>query len=215
VSWHLAYPKLLPPPIHLAHLLRLEFNCSASDKRIFSTLNSTVASDKKLIPNDLLYPQNAMRNLARAHCKSEWVMCPDVDMVFPDPEPNGTSMYSRLNTFLKTPGAVDCEKCAFVFPLYEIENLGNRVPSSKKVLLEYVAKKSAQIYRLKLFAENQHQSNLSAWEALPLREQIEPVAKIKYNWLYEPVYIVQHGVPKFDERYIGYGMTRNTQVRRI
>jgi len=184
------------------------------DAKIFKVLESTLNSTDKNIPRDLLYPQNTMRNLARQHCKTEWVMCPDIDMVFPDldPDPSTPSMYSKLNTFLKTPRAVDCEKCAFVFPLYEIKNFDNRVPSSKKVLLEYVKKQSAQIYHTRIFVENQRQSNLSDWEKLPLKDEIQISAKINYTWWYEPVYIVKQGAPNFDERYIGYGMTRNTQV---
>lgn len=30
--------------------------------------------------------------------------------------------------------------------------------------------------------------------------------------MYEPVYVSRPDVPQFDERFIGYGMTRNTQV---
>jgi len=213
VTWHLAYPKLLPPPPHMLYLLRFaEFNCSVPDKEIFSVLKSAINSSSDRLAENLLYPQNTMRNLAREHCKTEWVMCPDIDMVFPDPEPNGTSMYSRLNTFLKTPETYKCEKCAFVFPLYEVENFGDRVPSSKKVLLQYLANKSAQIYHQKYFGANQRCSNLKAWEALPLKDEIKKSYEIKYKWLYEPVYIVKQGAPIFDERYVGYGMTRNTQA---
>ena len=37
----------------------------------------------------------------------------------------------------------------------------------------------------------------------------------KYIWMYEPVYISRADSPQFDERFIGYGLTRNTQVLNI
>jgi hypothetical protein len=31
--------------------------------------------------------------------------------------------------------------------------------------------------------------------------------------MYEPIYVAKADAPYFDERFIGYGMTRNTQVK--
>lgn len=211
MTWHLSYPKRLPPPSFLVDILRLEFNCSTSDEQISLLLHAAANANetkKRLMPADLLYPQNTMRNLARLHCKTQWVMCPDSDMVFPDDARSNSSMYARLS-------ALECFKCAFVFPLYEVEDLGDQVlPRSKSELLHYVARNKSQVYHVQTFPGNQANSNLSDWEKLPLREDVAVAAKINYTWWYEPVYIVQQGSPNFDERYIGYGMTRNTQVIR-
>lgn len=217
MTWHLSYPKKFPPPPFQVDLIRLEFECATPDEQIWVALHAAVnATSKRRMPADLLYPQNTMRNLARQHCKTQWVMCPDADMVFPDDTHHAhsnSSMYARLNAFLRTEEANECYKCAFVFPLYEVEDLGHKVlPRSKSELLQYVAKNKSQVYHLQTFPGNQRNSNLSQWEQLPLREDVAVAAKINYTWWYEPVYIVQQGSPIFDERYIGYGMTRNTQV---
>jgi hypothetical protein len=37
----------------------------------------------------------------------------------------------------------------------------------------------------------------------------------KYLFKYEPLYVARADTPPFDERFIGFGMTRNTQVKRI
>ena len=34
----------------------------------------------------------------------------------------------------------------------------------------------------------------------------------KYIFKYEPLYVARAETPQFDERFIGFGMTRNTQV---
>lgn len=214
MTWHLSHPNLLPPPSNLKHLLRMDFNCLYNDKQVLLWMESAIDPKDVDLPADLLYPQNTMRNMARRHCKSRWVMCPDVDMVFPDAQLNGApSFYTRLNTFLKNESRQNCEKCAYVLPLYEVEDLGfNRVPNSKKELLQYVANGSAQIYHSVTFPGNQRSSNLRVWEQMPLRNEIQEACPINYTLWYEPVYIVQHGSPPFDERFIGYGVTRNSQV---
>ena len=33
-----------------------------------------------------------------------------------------------------------------------------------------------------------------------------------YIFKYEPLYVARANTPQFDERFIGFGMTRNTQV---
>ena len=38
--------------------------------------------------------------------------------------------------------------------------------------------------------------------------------RIEYIFKYEPIYIAHADTPQFDERFIGFGMTRNSQVRR-
>ena len=35
-----------------------------------------------------------------------------------------------------------------------------------------------------------------------------------YIFKYEPLYVARAETPIFDERFIGFGMTRNTQVRK-
>lgn len=57
----------------------------------------------------------------------------------------------------------------------------------------------------------------SRWQT----EAIEPEeTRISHNvtnfeFLYEPFYVANDVVPPHDERFVGYGYTRNTQVRRV
>ena len=35
---------------------------------------------------------------------------------------------------------------------------------------------------------------------------------VKYRFMYEPIFVARTNAPQYDEMFIGYGMTRNTQV---
>ncbi|XP_059482690.1 beta-1,4-glucuronyltransferase 1-like [Neocloeon triangulifer] len=216
VTWHLSYPRDMPPSLKNAHLLQLDFPCSMTTTEVLTKLRDTVDAKDTAEVRQIVYPQNSMRNLARRHCRNEWVVCPDLDMVFPDPS-EGASPFALLNRFLGGPMAADLcreKKCAFVLPLYEVENVRGegRVPPDKDTLLQMVRKGHAQIYHLQVFDGNQGRSNLTAWEQLPPVSEVQVAFRVNFSFLYEPVYIAKHGSPDFEERFLGYGMTRNTQV---
>jgi len=124
VSWHLTFPASEKPDVDDLHLSQYTaVNCSLDAEKnleqIMVNLEPRLADELALkrASHQLPYPQNLLRNLARQHCLSEWVMCPDVDMVFPRPDGNLTQSLVR---FLQTSKALYCSKCAFVFPLYEV-----------------------------------------------------------------------------------------------
>lgn len=159
----------------------------------------------------LPYPQNLMRNVARRHCKSDWVVSPDVDMVFPAPsvQPSWTQ---RLAQFLLTPKALECSKCAFVLPLFELEHENRTLPTDKTHLRQYVDAGRARPYHAEVFSQNQAASKLDSWIKRPAKSTVDIAYSVQYRFWYEPVFVARHSAPKFDERYVGYGMTRNTQV---
>ena len=64
-----------------------------------------------------------------------------------------------------------------------------------------------------IFSIKQRASNLSIWEKLSQEDKLAVSYRIpSYQFMYEPIYISRAESPPFDERFIGYGMTRNTQV---
>ena len=65
------------------------------------------------------------------------------------------------------------------------------------------------------FSENPTLVNFR-WESIPDKEETEIAFQVtNYLFKYEPLYVARAETPIFDERFIGFGMTRNTQVRRI
>ena len=52
------------------------------------------------------------------------------------------------------------------------------------------------------------------WESIPDQQETEIAFQVtNYLFKYEPLYVARAETPIFDERFIGFGMTRNTQVR--
>ena len=64
-----------------------------------------------------------------------------------------------------------------------------------------------------IFELNQKPSNLSVWEKIPEGDSLSIAYMVdQYRFMYEPIYVARADSPQFDERFVGYGMTRNTQV---
>ena len=82
--------------------------------------------------------------------------------------------------------------------------------------LHLLQTETAQVFHVKVFDRNQSDSRLHLWESLlPDEEDVQiayPV--IEHHVGYEPVYLAtKESIPDYHERFIGYGATRNTQVR--
>ena len=154
------------------------------------------------------YPQNLLRNTAKKGCQTAYTYIPDIDMV---PTPG---MDLQLETFLqKDQETNNCTKCAFVIPTYEISRNSTHLPQNKGELLTFLKKKQARQFHETIYSINQKSSNLLKWEKVPETAELEVAYKVeKYIFRYEPLYVSRGDTPDFDERFIGFGMTRNTQV---
>ena len=120
----------------------------------------------------------------------------------------------QLETFLqKDQETNNCTKCAFVIPTYEISHNSTHLPQNKGELLTFLKEKQARQFHETIYSINQMSSNLLKWEKVPETAELEVAYKVeKYIFRYEPLYVSRGDTPDFDERFIGFGMTRNTQV---
>ncbi|XP_024945832.1 beta-1,4-glucuronyltransferase 1 isoform X2 [Cephus cinctus] len=159
------------------------------------------------------YPQNHLRNLARKNCQTDYVFLTDVDIV---PSFNLTQ---GLNEFLKS---ANCDKCAYVIPTYELDTRV-RFPYNKSELVRIAEKGLARPFHQKVFIHNQFATNFTRWvqDVKPGNKGYAYVNKGKvyvchdvtnFEFLYEPFYVAKDIAPSHDERFMGYGYTRNTQV---
>ncbi|XP_050293938.1 beta-1,4-glucuronyltransferase 1 isoform X2 [Anthonomus grandis grandis] len=153
----------------------------------------------------LPYPQNLLRNLARKNCHTKYIFLTDVDVI------PVKGMAEGLNEFL----AEDkCRgKCAYVVPTYEVDE---RVlfPENKTELIRMASKGLARPFHHKVFIYNQYATNFSRWQNFKDPDRTIRVSHpvTNFEFLYEPFYIATDDVPPHDERFVGYGYTRNTQV---
>lgn len=79
--------------------------------------------------SSIKHPQNHLRNIARQACDTSFSLSIDVDLV------PSFGMFERLNLFLE---GVDCHKCAFVVPAYEIHESQKFIPANKVALLQLI-----------------------------------------------------------------------------
>ncbi|KAL9917139.1 beta-1,4-glucuronyltransferase 1 [Glossina fuscipes fuscipes] len=208
VTFHLAFPYERQPERESRETYKLlqMFDCQYPEKTLRSLLTLRSTETKRWRLRNV-YPQNHMRNLARKGCQTKYVFLTDVDII---PSANIAPL---LNEFLAT---VRCSSnlCAYVIPTFEIDERV-RFPSSKTELMRLARKGLARPFHEKVFIYNQYATNFSSWLANTETDQQQIAISHKvtnYEFLYEPFYVAIDTVPPHDERFLGYGFTRNSQV---
>lgn len=208
VAFHITYPRDLPPKyVYNDDEERLEYDCKQPE-----AVNREIV--KKIRPERLTqhlkkaaYPQNLLRNLARQGCPSEYSFTPDIDMI------SAPGMSRKLNEFVSRNSTRSCDHCAYIIPTYEIRS-GVENPRTKGELRALLQSKKAQRFHIKVFHLNQHNSQLKKWETEPSRSRELGVMYNISSWteFWEPVYVARADVPLYDERFVGYGYTRSSQI---
>ena len=88
------------------------------------------------------------------------------------------------------------------------------MPRNKTELLELLHKKLARRFHSAYFNMATAKSNLGRWEKVVEEKELAIAYKVAgFEFYYEPIYVARADTPPFDEMFVGYGMTRNTQVR--
>ncbi|XP_067626869.1 beta-1,4-glucuronyltransferase 1 isoform X2 [Eurosta solidaginis] len=205
VTFHIAIPSnKVPTYQHQLNILN-SFDCQYPEQTLRHLLQIRNPDTLRWrLKNE--YPQNHMRNLARKGCQNKYVFLTDIDII-----PSG-NMVSLLNNFL--PLAKCNHRCAYVIPTFEIDNRA-KFPASKPELMRLYRKGLMRPFHEKVFIYNQYATNFSIWLTNSSnddeRTHISHVVT-NFEFLYEPFYIALDDVPAHDERFVGYGFTRNSQV---
>lgn len=184
------------------------YSCSAHASLMRTLHSSGRARVVRGSAKQMLYPQNHLRNVARDGCSPHrHFLVVDIDVM---PKPG---LWDELLDFLGGSQWNSCAKCVFVVPTYEAREMAP-VPRTKRELLAMVRRREARPFHQKSFVFNQYATNHAAWEALPHSEDgLHAAYRVQhYEFFYEPFYVAGKEVPRYDERFVGYGFTRNTQV---
>jgi hypothetical protein len=205
VSFHLAFPKDHRPKNINVDLDKLEQMSCANPIGALQHLVKQYLKGVSKWRTKLPYPQNHLRNLARKNCQSKYVFLTDVDII-----PN-RNMVEELDKFLEQ---VKCKGlCAYVIPTYELDDRV-RFPPNKTELIRLANKGLARPFHHKVFIYNQFATNFTKWQSTgnDISEVHISHPVTNFEFLYEPFYVAPDTVPPHDERFVGYGYTRNSQV---
>lgn len=190
-------------------------NCSLPEATLVNMLNK-ISTKHTSWKSKNSYPQNHMRNLARKNCQSDYLFLTDVDIV------PSIGFAESINLFLQNLPDNKCDKCAFVVPTYELDKRV-KFPMNKTELVRLAKKGLARPFHWKVFIHNQYATNFSRWimDVVPGSIGYSNVINgntyvchnvTNFEFLYEPFYVAKDTAPPHDERFLGYGYTRNTQV---
>ncbi|XP_059082616.1 beta-1,4-glucuronyltransferase 1-like [Tigriopus californicus] len=183
-----------------------EMSCD-DPKKVLDFLVKTRSKEMLAWREPMEYPQNLLRNTAKQGCQTQFTFIPDIDMI-----PNA-GLDLDLQEFLSGPEAQECEKCAYVVPTYEISTTSTHMPANKTELLGFLKQKKARIFHEAVYKLNSKSSDLKKWQAIPMKPKLDVAYMVNnYIFKYEPLYVAKGNTPPFDERFIGFGMTRNTQA---
>lgn len=204
-TFHFLYHRDMAPSESVSYPKHSVPSCSMSSETLPLLLRYRTSSFKRWWLQ-ALHPQNHLRNVARKGCKTIYHFLTDIDII------PVSGLAEELNVFLGSKHARACSKCVYVVPTYEMpEKLP--VPHSKAELLERVSRRQSRPFHAKVFIHNQYATNHSLWEKMPDPGHLQAAYRItNYEFFYEPFYVSKSNVPLHDERFIGYGFTRNTQV---
>ncbi|XP_029161337.1 beta-1,4-glucuronyltransferase 1 isoform X1 [Nylanderia fulva] len=213
VIFSLAVPKVRPPKKQPRVFELPDIIDCAKPEATLNEFASHISSEQTNWRIRNVYPQNHMRNLARKNCQTDYVFLTDVDIV------PSFNLSLALDEFLRSD---NCDKCAYVIPTYELDTR-MRFPQNKTELIRLARKGLARPFHQKVFIHNQFATNFTRWlqDVSPTHKYHENVKTGKvyvshdvtnFEFLYEPFYVAKDIAPSHDERFMGYGYTRNTQV---
>ncbi|GAB1865466.1 Beta-1,4-glucuronyltransferase 1 [Camponotus japonicus] len=213
VIFSLAVPRMRPPKKQPRVFELPDIIDCAKPEATLNELASHISSEQTNWRIRNVYPQNHMRNLARKNCQTDYVFLTDVDII------PSFNLSVALDEFLRSD---NCDKCAYVIPTYELDTR-MRFPQNKTELIRLARKGLARPFHQKVFIHNQFATNFTRWlqDVSPNHKYHENVRTGKvyvshdvtnFEFLYEPFYVAKDIAPSHDERFMGYGYTRNTQV---
>ncbi|XP_022198869.2 beta-1,4-glucuronyltransferase 1 isoform X2 [Nilaparvata lugens] len=203
VTFHMAFSKDKVPSIVSGSEDTTQYDCNHPEVTLRLLANKRSPATVRWRTRNP-YPQNHLRNLARKNCQGKYVFMTDVDIV------PSSGMAKELDTFMEK---AHCKGlCAYVIPTFELDERV-RFPRNKTDLVRLVGKGLARPFHQKVFIFNQFATNSSRWIKDIGSNEIHVSHNVtNYEFLYEPFYVASDTVPPHDERFIGYGFTRNSQV---
>jgi len=150
-----------------------------------------------------LYPVNTLRNVAINKCRTHWMALVDADFI-----PNA-DLYAQLVHFVSAlNGTGDSE--VYVLPAFQLQKSkgGRTVPETKDELLK-MGEKVSQVH-----PEKGRDIAHSPTDYLQWRTATSPYT-VQYRMPYEPYYVANKRIPRYDVNFLGYGNDKTGQCYEV
>lgn len=155
------------------------------------------------------YPINKMRNIALNNVITKFVMLSDIDFL---PSMN---LYEYLKTTIaamatNTDGESNpLSRRVLVIPAFETVQYKFEFPLNKAELLTQLNLGSISMFREQIWPQGQTPTDYSRWKI-----STKPY-KVDWQLDYEPFIVTTSDVPRFDERFIGFGWNKVESIMRL
>ncbi|GAB6032361.1 hypothetical protein CHUAL_011002 [Chamberlinius hualienensis] len=163
--------------------------------------DSPPEEDSFKMTNNLTYPVNVGRNLARNNAETKYVLVADIELY---PSENIIPWFLRMVSEL---GSRALHKKVFVLPIFEV-NATVEVPTNKSTLVKLVKDKLAVSFHHYVCDECHRFPKLNRWLITKPKPNSISILHTTYRRGYwEPVYIGTNDEPLYDDRLNWEGMS--------
>ncbi|KAM8882171.1 beta-1,4-glucuronyltransferase 1 [Synchiropus picturatus] len=173
---------------------------------VFSRLETHRDKDQNYaISGNISYPNNLLRNVARAGTESTYVLVIDMDMM------PSADLHQQFVTMMMKREPESDE--VFVLPAFEIRH-ARKMPSSKAELVQLYQVGEVRPFYEELCPRCQAPTNYSQWVNSHVRGANSLEVAYTLTWVdpWEPFYIGPSTVPLYDESFKQYGFNRISQA---
>ncbi|XP_063401408.1 xylosyl- and glucuronyltransferase LARGE2s-like [Mytilus trossulus] len=148
------------------------------------------------------YPVNYLRNVALKQVNTPYVFLSDVDFL---------PMHGLYEYLKKALPLMDMEnsKKALIVPAFETQRYRIDFPKSKAELLTQLDMGDLFTFRFHVWPKGHAQTNYAKW-----RISTQPY-KVEWNHDFEPYIVVGKDIPKFDQRFVGFGWNKVSHIMEL
>ncbi|XP_066252461.1 xylosyl- and glucuronyltransferase LARGE2s-like [Euwallacea similis] len=147
------------------------------------------------------YPINTLRNVGLKHVKTPYSFLVDVDFT------PMKSLFEMLRDNIRS--MADLNKKALIVPAFEPVNPDVVLPKSKIQLIDSLNRNEVRPFRADVWARGHAPTNYDKW-----RKEYEPY-HVKWQPHYEPYVVVKSNVPRYDERFLGFGWNKVSHIMEL
>lgn len=148
------------------------------------------------------YPVNYLRNVALGQVMTPFVFLSDVDFL------PMHGLYEYLKKALPLMDMAKSKK-ALIVPAFETQRYRIDFPKTKAELLSQLDMGDLFTFRYHVWPKGHAQTNYAKW-----RISTQPY-KVDWNHDFEPYIVVSKDIPKFDQRFVGFGWNKVSHIMEL